>query len=386
MKTELLYNEKTYQFYRYPAKHQHKTLQAWGAEDEYVMNHLLQQQQALGKILILNDDFGVIGCLLNNAAPTWQQDSYVAHCALQENISRNSLESQVSALPSTKPLDGVYDTVLIKLPRNLNYLRHQLQMLRQHLHDDSRVLAFGKVKAVTTNVLQIFESVLGKTHTSLAVKKARLIFCHPDPSKLSSTKNQTTTHQWTVDAEGLDGPVNMTNLANVFSGQTLDIGARFLLKHLRINDNERVLDLGCGNGILGLSVLINTTGSKITFVDESFMAVESARLNVRNNTAHAEENCTFVVDNCLEKHLSGTIPHTYDTVLCNPPFHQQNTVTDHIAWQMFSDAKQTLRKGGRLIVVGNRHLGYHDKLKRLFGGVKVLASEPKFVILLAVRR
>ena len=74
-----------------------------------------------------------------------------------------------------------------------------------------------------------------------------------------------------------------------------------------------------------------------------------------------------------------------DRVLCNPPFHQQQVVSDHIARQMFRDARRVLREGGELWVVGNRHLGYHKTLKRLFGNATLVASNRKFVILRAVR-
>lgn len=36
-------------------------------------------------------------------------------------------------------------------------------------------------------------------------------------------------------------------------------------------------------------------------------------------------------------------------------------------------------------MVGNRHLGYHVKLRRLFGNCEVVAANPKFVLLRAVR-
>ena len=73
-------------------------------------------------------------------------------------------------------------------------------------------------------------------------------------------------------------------------------------------------------------------------------------------------------------------------VFCNPPFHQQNAITDHIAWQMFHDAYELLNKGGHLIVVANRHLDYYPKLKRLFGGVNTIANDRKFVIYSAAKR
>ena len=159
-----------------------------------------------------------------------------------------------------------------------------------------------------------------------------------------------------------------------------------MLEHLVPFHDEAVLDLGCGNGVLGLATLAQSKNNTVTFVDESFMAVESARLSVQHNLPDRLKDAVFVVDNCLDQHLKGKYYKRFDHVLCNPPFHQQNTLTDHIAWQMFNDAKVCLRKGGKLWVVGNRHLGYHDKLKRVFGGVKTVASNRKFVILESVKR
>jgi len=52
---------------------------------------------------------------------------------------------------------------------------------------------------------------------------------------------------------------------------------------------------------------------------------------------------------------------------------------------MFEQAKRSLRNGGELRIVGNRHLGYHLKLKRLFGNCEVLGSDRKFVVLGAIR-
>ena len=52
---------------------------------------------------------------------------------------------------------------------------------------------------------------------------------------------------------------------------------------------------------------------------------------------------------------------------------------------MFAGARAALRPGGELWVVGNRHLGYHARLRRLFGNCEVVACDPKFVVLRAVK-
>lgn len=65
--------------------------------------------------------------------------------------------------------------------------------------------------------------------------------------------------------------------------------------------------------------------------------------------------------------------------------HQQHAITDHIAWQMFNDARRSLKYGGELYVVGNRHLDYFRKLKRAFGNCTTIATNNKFVILKATK-
>jgi 23S rRNA (guanine1835-N2)-methyltransferase len=112
------------------------------------------------------------------------------------------------------------------------------------------------------------------------------------------------------------------------------------------------------------------------------MAVASARLNVEHNLPDALPRAHFMVNNCLD----GVAVGAADRILCNPPFHQLQAITDHIAWQMFTDAHRVLPQGGELWIVGNRHLDYHNKLKRLFANAQVVASNSKFVILKAIKR
>ena len=145
--------------------------------------------------------------------------------------------------------------------------------------------------------------------------------------------------------------------------------------------HSKVIDLGCGNGVLGLAAAAMNPDAQVTFSDESFMAVESARLNVGNNIEQPQR-CDFMWNDCLTDIEFDSV----DWIICNPPFHQLQTITDHIAWQMFNDAYRVLKRGGTLRIVGNRHLGYHIKLQRIFDNCTTVASNGKFVILEAVRR
>lgn len=81
------------------------------------------------------------------------------------------------------------------------------------------------------------------------------------------------------------GPVaglTTVNHAGIFCAERLDIGTRFFLKHLPSRGGAvRVVDLGCGNGVLGLSAAVSNPEAHLTFVDESYGAVASAEETFR---------------------------------------------------------------------------------------------------------
>lgn len=364
--------------HRYPRYTQHN-LQAWEAADEYLINELHNDAIAAdGPVLILNDSFGALTLALHQFRPYSLTDSLLSERAWAENAEHNQLPADWYALSSLAawPLTAQAPSlVVMKLPKTNAMLEYQLAQLSQIVAPTTRVIAAAKAKDIHSSTLALFERHLGPTRTSLAWKKARLVFCTPDPALAAS--HLPAPLAWPL--EGTDFTIH--NHANVFARAKLDIGARLFLENLPTQQSGHIIDLGCGNGILGLMALELNPDAEVTFTDESYMALASAELNVTENMPTAIDRCHFIVNNCLD----GVAADSIDIILCNPPFHQQHAITDHIAWQMFVDAKRVLRAGGELWVVANRHLDYHHKLVRLFGNQTVVASNSKFVILKAVQ-
>ena len=166
--------------------------------------------------------------------------------------------------------------------------------------------------------------------------------------------------------------------SNLFSREKLDVGTRFFLQHLPQGNFETILDLGCGNGVVGILAQKLNPKAHLIFSDVSAMAIQSARANYRN---HISSEATF----CWTHAYEGKEKDSVDLVLCNPPFHQQTTVGDFIAWQMFKDAHSVLKPGGFLRVIGNTHLAYPLKLKKIFGSTQIVATHPKFTIVDAIK-
>lgn len=370
---------QTFILNRYPPEQKNRSLQAWDAADELLISHALPllQQDASG-VLLFNDQFGALACALADYRPVQISDSYISELATRHNFNQNALDlTQLTQLNSLSPLPAA-KLVLLKLPNNHSFLRYQLRQLKQQLSAECTILASAKAKDITPNLLAIFQQELGPASASLTVKKCRLIQVAIDPALKSPAIPQFPLRWKTAD----DHPL-LVNHANVFSREQLDQGARFLLEHIPVcAPKQRVIDLGCGNGVLGLAMLACQPQINLVFTDESYMAVDSARLTLQANRPELMAQAEFTVDDCLSQQADDSV----DFIICNPPFHQQHAITDHIAWQMFADARRVLKKHGRLRIVANRHLAYSEKLARLFGGCIHVASNAKFTILEAIKR
>ncbi|MEV5437484.1 methyltransferase [Streptomyces sp. NPDC052682] len=357
-------------------------LRAWDASDAYLLGHLAERAVPLsGTVVVLGDRWGALVTALAAHRPVQITDSWLAQEATRANLARNGAEPGAVRLLTTQdpPPDRV-DVLLVRVPKSLALLEDQLLRLAPAVHEGTVVVGTGMVKEIHTSTLRLFERILGPTRTSLAEKKARLIFCTPDPAR------ERPASPWPYEYRLPDGigPVSgrtVVNHAGVFCADRLDIGTRFFLEHLPdTRGARRVADLGCGNGVVGTAVALANPEAEVLFVDESFQAVASAEATYKANGVPGPAE--FRVGDGL----AGVASSSVDLVLNNPPFHSHQATTDATAWRMFTGARRVLRPGGELWVVGNRHLGYHVKLRRVFGNCRLVASDPKFVVLKAVRR
>lgn len=351
-------------------------LQAFDAADEYLLAHL--HEQGLGpdsRVLLLNDGFGALACsLAAHCQVTSSSDSHLGHLALQKNLARNGQAAErVTFVPASARAEGPFDWVLVRVPKTLALLEEQLIRLHGQLAPGAKVIAGAMIKHLPRAAGDLLEQYIGPVQASLAVKKARLLTATPE-ARPAPVSPYPTRYQ-------LDQPaIELLNHANVFCREGLDIGTRAFLPHLpKSLVPQRVADLGCGNGVLAIAFALGNPQAELTLVDESYMAVQSAEANWR--AALGERPATFRAADGLADQPKDSL----DLVLCNPPFHQQQVVGDFLAWRMFQQARAALVTGGELWIVGNRHLGYHAKLARLFRGVQQVAANPKFVVLKATK-
>ncbi|MDN3295276.1 methyltransferase [Streptomyces ficellus] len=372
-----------YELARFPEDPRDR-LRAWDAADEYLLRHLAEPGSPglSGTVAVVGDRWGALVTSLAAHHPVQITDSFLAREATRANLARNGVdEASVQLLTTRDTPPERIDVLLVRVPKSLALLEDQLHRLAPAVHAGTVVIGTGMVKEIHTSTLSLFERIIGPTRTSLAVKKARLIFCTPDPA-LPRTPSPWP-HRYTLpdDAPTVAGRT-VVNHAGIFCADRLDIGTRFFLQHLpRGLGQSRVVDLGCGNGVVGLAVAVAEPGAELVLADESYQAVASAEETFRAS-AEPGTKAEFLVGDALADVPADSV----DLVLNNPPFHSHQAMTDLTARRMFSGARRALRPGGELWVVGNRHLGYHVTLRRIFGNAEVVAGGPKFVVLRAVKK
>lgn len=358
---------------RYPDEGD-RELRAFDAADHYALEQLSAIFTGPGqpardkRILILNDSFGALALALRESDPVSVGDSWLAQEAARRNAASNQLTPPQLYSDLEAPQQPV-DVVLWRLPKTLAYMQDQLGLIRACAGPDTLVLAIGMVKHWSNGHFKVLQQ-LGEVQLGLAKRKARVV-------QVKLTQPASGAYQFGLSHyEVAEYGWRLGEYSNVFSRGSLDIGSRVLLQHLQLEEGLRVADLGCGNGVLGLRALGLQPSSALSFHDESFMALASAKHNLQHNLGPQCEAQFSIGDG-----LQGVEAGSFDLILNNPPFHQQQVVGDFIARRMFRQAAKALAPGGRLWVIGNRHLGYHQSLKQQFRQVRQLAATPKFVLL-----
>lgn len=345
------------------------TLRAWDAADEYLLREL--NVAALPRpLLIVGDRAGALTAALHGPDLVWAGDSATARLAMQANLRANGLDPDIVAIAMAQELADGAVAAIIKVPKSLERLDAQLHALRAVLPAGAPVIGAGMAKYLPPSVRETFGRIIGPTDQSLAWKKSRVLRSVVDPD-LDPGPVPTATTVTLPSGEQIVG------LPGVFGASGVDGGTRLLLEHVPHDvDEGRIVDLGCGTGVVGVVAMTRNPAATVLFHDDRASAVASARRTVA--ASHGEtDRAEFEVGDGLD----GVPDASVDVVLLNPPFHDGHALRADIASRLMRDARRVLGDGGRLVVVGNRHLDHHTTMHRMFGNHDVLGSDRRFVVI-----
>ncbi|WP_313970090.1 class I SAM-dependent methyltransferase [uncultured Streptococcus sp.] len=162
--------------------------------------------------------------------------------------------------------------------------------------------------------------------------------------------------------------------AGVFSKKMVDFGSQLLLKCLEVDEGDSVLDVGCGYGPLGLS-LVKAYGVQATMVDINNRALDLARQNAERNKVEA----TIFQSNIYEQ-----VEGTFDHVISNPPIRAGKQVVHEI----IEKSKDFLVTDGDLTIVIQKKQGApsaKSKMEDVFGNCEIVKKDKGYYILRSVK-
>lgn len=156
----------------------------------------------------------------------------------------------------------------------------------------------------------------------------------------------------------------------LFSPRQADAGTLAMLGKVQLKPDDRILDLGCGCGLVGLAAAKALSPEQVVMVDIDPLAVSMARHNAKRN------NCAAV--RIMEGDgPEAAAPERFTLILCNPPYHTDFSVARHLIEQ----SCRQLVEGGRLFLVVKRLPWYQNKMATVFGGVRVWPADGYFVLM-----
>lgn len=341
------------------------SLQPWDAADIY----LIEEARFGNHPAVLNDQWGALTCFLEaTGCPyfSWS-DSFCSQKATINNLNTLQSSTKSNGLSTgsiTFPKET--DSIWIQCPKSFDQLHWWLTLALDQLGSGIPVYIAGMTKHIPIKWLNWLENHNHNYQQYPIKKKARLL-----QFNLAENLPPVTSEKSYI------GPDNflISAVPGVFSRDHMDIGSRFFIHQLSTLPplTGKVLDLGCGNGLLSIAALQYSQTDDIDLIlcDDSALALESAQKNLllRNYS----KACFHQTDALLG--IDGPI----DTIMCNPPFHTGNKISTAAAERMFKQAARVLAISGQLLVIANRHLGYASSLKKSFNNVQLLASDSKFV-------
>ena len=175
---------------------------------------------------------------------------------------------------------------------------------------------------------------------------------------------------------GVDFSLESDN--GVFSKNELDKGSELLIRTLLpIDLGEKLLDLGCGIGVIGLTLAYFHPRLNVCLSDINTRALSLCSANA--DTLKLSQKVTV-----LQSDIYTEIEGKFTSIVSNPPIRAGKKVT----YQIYKGALEHLVDGGSLYIVVRKQQGalsVKSYLEELYGNVTVLAREKGYYILQSIR-
>ena len=279
-----------------------------------------------------------------------------------QTLSRQMEDKAVFGLTLDQAATGDSDTLIYYWPKNKPEAQFQLMNLLSLLPVGTDIFVVGENRSGVRSA----EQMLAEFAPLNKVDSARR--CGLYHGRLEK--------QPTFDAKNFWGEYQLDTLSiktlpGVFSRDGLDVGSQLLLSTLTPHTKGKVLDVGCGAGVLATVLASHSPKVRLTLCDVSAPAVEASRATLAANGFEGE---------VFASNVFSEVTGRFDMIISNPPFHDGLQTSLEAAQTLIRGAVRHLNSGGELRIVANAFLPYPAVLDETFGFHEVIAQNGRFKV------
>ena len=257
-----------------------------------------------------------------------------------QTLSRQMEDKAVFGLTLDQAATGDSDTLIYYWPKNKPEAQFQLMNLLSLLPVGTDIFVVGENRSGVRSA----EQMLAEFAPLNKVDSARRCgLYHGRLEKQPTFDAQAFWGEYQLDA------LSIKTLPGVFSRDGLDVGSQLLLSTLTPHTKGKVLDVGCGAGVLATVLASHSPKVRLTLCDVSAPAVEASRATL---AANGFEGDVFA------SNVFSEVSGRFDMIISNPPFHDGLQTSLEAAQTLIRGAVRHLNSGGELRIVANAFLPY----------------------------
>ncbi|WP_340678492.1 methyltransferase [Paraglaciecola sp.] len=316
-----------------------------------------------GKWLLVNPTDAHVGQTLGNSNITVFHQFYDIY--QQSKQAGKAAQHNFAASYAT---EQEFDGAVIYMPKSKEHAKMLLANVAACLKQGATLMLVGENKSGVKSADKMLESYCEQVNK---IDSAR--HCAVYGGQLTKAVKPFDLAQWqstkTIEIAGLS--YQICSLPGVFNHGQVDNGTRVLLENLPHYHGGRVLDFGCGAGIIGCFVALTKPQSKVVMSDVSALAIHCAKQSALLNKLDIE----VVASNGLQD-----ISPKFTTVITNPPFHTGIQTDYSVTENFIAGLKNYLTSEGSLVLVANQFLRYAELLEKRFKSVSLITQTTQFSV------
>lgn len=289
---------------------------------------------------------------------------------LAYTVWNRRVAADIPAMPW--PPAGPFDTALVRLPKARDEQDMTAHAALGALGPEGRLIVYGGNDEGIRSAAKMLEDLMGTVETLATRGHGRMLAVQ----RKAEGSFRDTLRAWRIETpiEVAGSRRDWISYPGIFAAGRLDEGTALLLGVLpAVPARARVLDYGCGSGVIGAAVLAREAGVVLDMLDSDTVALEAARENVPGarsvpGTRIADAGCKV-----------------YAAIVSNPPLHQGAAKDHTLLEQLVADAPSCLAPGGVLQIVVQRRLPLDKLFAQHFGHADVVAENGRYRVWRAVR-